>query len=321
LNNPTYHLGAPVPDAEVRAISSGVKSVYDSWLQPIQQPACLYHYTTPAGLHGILTSKVIRASHLAYMNDYSEYLHAGKLLLKEVVAELEKKPAESARAMLEYLKENIESTSHDNMPPIYVACFSACKNDLGQWRAYGRGTGGFCLGFPSGLLAQAAAQQGLLIHKVNYDEQEQAELCRRILAWACKRVDELGSAIGQEDERLRHARDWGKTFVSALVPLAPLFKHRSFKEEQEWRITKLAFDPRLWKVDCAGDSLRMYIELKLDAHIQKPNGIFIRLPVSELWIGPGPYGNISQMAAKHLLEQNAFYDVALEQAWIPYRGR
>lgn len=46
----------------------------------------------------------------------------------------------------------------------------------------------------------------------------------------------------------------------------------------------LALDQRLWKVDYSCDNLRMYVELKLEAEIRKPNGIFRRLPVSELWI-------------------------------------
>ncbi len=41
-----------------------------------QPPEILYHYTTQTGLLGMVTSREIWASHMQYLNDVREFLHA-----------------------------------------------------------------------------------------------------------------------------------------------------------------------------------------------------------------------------------------------------
>jgi hypothetical protein len=44
-------------------------------------PDVLWHYTDAGGLLGIVRCSYLRATHLAFMNDAKEYMHANELLL------------------------------------------------------------------------------------------------------------------------------------------------------------------------------------------------------------------------------------------------
>jgi hypothetical protein len=70
---------------------SEVGKPYESLLDSIkpdaeaEEPSApLWHYTDAAGLHGILTSRCIRATHVAHLNDPTEVVH-GEMLAKALV--------------------------------------------------------------------------------------------------------------------------------------------------------------------------------------------------------------------------------------------
>jgi hypothetical protein len=65
-----------IPTEQDGAIQTAVWSFIKASHQDFQLPETLYHYTDAAGLKGIIESGAIRATHVAYMNDASEYLHA-----------------------------------------------------------------------------------------------------------------------------------------------------------------------------------------------------------------------------------------------------
>ena len=46
----------------------------------MSQESVLFHYTSPAGLIGIFHGEVIWATHIAFLNDESEYQHTVDLL-------------------------------------------------------------------------------------------------------------------------------------------------------------------------------------------------------------------------------------------------
>jgi hypothetical protein len=71
-----------IPQAEIDAIRAKVWGLVSARQLTRVAPKTLHHYTDAAGLKGIVESGVMRASHLAYMNDASEYLHAVSLLLE-----------------------------------------------------------------------------------------------------------------------------------------------------------------------------------------------------------------------------------------------
>ena len=106
-------------------------------------PDILYHYTNMKGLHGIVDSGMLWATHIAYMNDFSEYLHA-VLVAGRTSGELKNSETQPAKAKFYTSLERLlhpNQMSMEDYPPIFVSCFSKAEDNLSQWRAYGRGEG------------------------------------------------------------------------------------------------------------------------------------------------------------------------------------
>ena len=49
-------------------------------------PEDLYHYTDAGGLHGILKSNTLWATHAAYLNDSQEFIYGTDLVRQELLA-------------------------------------------------------------------------------------------------------------------------------------------------------------------------------------------------------------------------------------------
>jgi hypothetical protein len=146
----------------------------------VELPSSLvYHYTDAAGLHGILTSGAVRATHFTHLNDRRELLE-GEDLVREVAKEMQQKlPSEGQNALLEDFL-----TGYDDMvlsriaKDVYVTSFSEVGDDLAQWRAYGGRGAGYAIGLQFNLATadvnEAALNRGLgqTMLKVRYDRDE-----------------------------------------------------------------------------------------------------------------------------------------------------
>jgi hypothetical protein len=134
-------------------------------------PRLLYHYTTQAGLLGILESKSIWATHGLYLNDASE-LKFGIEMFKQRLATLSvragvtgfnalnNRTAADIQKIEELLRKMASSIiSEMSKAEVFVASFfdSACflsgtgekdpGDTLEQWRAYSGGSGSLSIGF------------------------------------------------------------------------------------------------------------------------------------------------------------------------------
>lgn len=109
--------------------------------------ATLWHYTDAAGAIGILQSNTLRATVLSHLNDATELtygLQMAQEILRECIQEERSEPQK-------FLLQNVIGKLGDVNPGDYfVACASLAKDDLSQWRGYGR-DGGYALGFNANL--------------------------------------------------------------------------------------------------------------------------------------------------------------------------
>jgi hypothetical protein len=120
-------------------------SILETLLRPANVPPVLYHYTTQAGLLGIITSREIWATHTQYLNDSQEFQHAVAVAMSQVALKLAAESNEDRKTvlqrMLDGLMPSIETIN------VFVCSFSECGDSVAQWRAYGDATGGFAVGF------------------------------------------------------------------------------------------------------------------------------------------------------------------------------
>ena len=138
------------------------------------------------------------------------------------------------REKIECLLDNIHQIQRIN---ICVISLSQKRDLLSQWRAYSGGIGGFSIGFKSSNLIDRATQQGFYLVKCVYEEDTQHQIMSEL-------VDEcLAEDFNTEKTRVDPNRPrtifalrTGGEFSSRLAAIAPVIKHQSFSEEDEWRL-------------------------------------------------------------------------------------
>jgi hypothetical protein len=150
----------------------------------------IFHYTTAAGLQGIVESNCLHASGAYFLNDYSE-LEYGRKILADVFDQWELDNPEAAQdltAELVYdLRERItdEKGREALVHSVYLACFCQRDNVLSQWRTYGQ-AGGYSVGFPVVLgairgVGPESPSYTSLLTRVEYRREKQIEACKEIL--------------------------------------------------------------------------------------------------------------------------------------------
>jgi hypothetical protein len=312
------------PD-EDNAIQRKVWELVKSYHQTRPLPKTLFHYTDAAGLKGIAESGALRATHISFMNDASEYLHGVSLLL-DSVRKAKAFANKLQMTLLEEIEPSISQTRPEHAAPYFITCFSEQENSLNQWRAYSRGEGGFCIGFDPAKLDQRASALYCFTSPVIYDREGQAKLVQDFLSWALAEYPRAASrhpATEQEE----HRRAWTHMMLWRLTAAAPVLKNPAFAEEQEWRLIHLL--QAKWDVRFLPKPIGLvpFVELKLGSPQITASPLAARLgrnlpdllPITVLWSGPGQATDISLLAGRTLLEQFGYDGVDLKASKIPYR--
>lgn len=191
-------------------------------------PSRLYHYTSQSGLLGILRTKTFWATRIQFLNDSKEFIHTldlWKRAIHNATKELEKAThtKEEVR-VLNALYRGLDSTPKI---PIHVGCFSEDGDSLSQWRGYCPEGGGFSIGFNTEQLMEAAHRQSCFLARCIYDEARQQELVDKLLQICREKYGAPSTEPGSER--------WSMGVINDFVFLAAVQKHRSFREEREWR--------------------------------------------------------------------------------------
>jgi hypothetical protein len=315
-----------IPVEQDHAIQAAVWSSIRASHRELKSPGPLYHYTDATGLKGIVESGTIRATHISFMNDASEYLHAVSLLAREIEETLgvEKNPLRVS--LLNEIRDPVVLTRPQDVAPYFVACFSAAENSLNQWRAYSRGEGGYSIGFDANQLDQRILKLNGILSPVNYDPSEQAKLVRDLLAWALSEYQKLAEALPL-DQRDEHRKSWAHMLLWRATAAAPIVKNPAFVEEQEWRLIQMPLLKEDIRFVSRQTGLAPFTELRLgdpqvgasDRVVRLGHPLPDRLPIVKLWSGPGRATDTSLLAGRTLLEQMNYDGVNLEASKIPYR--
>jgi hypothetical protein len=319
----------PLDQIEFKAITDQIGQQVRSLIAHRPRPQILHHYTDASGLKGIIDSGTLRATHIAYMSDVSEYLHAVGLLLDQVREAKKTRTRKEQLALLEQIHDPIENTKPEHVAPYFVACFSEKENSLNQWRAYGRGEGGYSIGFDTQKLIPALTRHAAILTPALYDRAEQAKLIRALLEWA---LDKYPKVAEKQDSTTAkaHLENWAHHLLWFGSGLAPIMKNPAFEEENEWRLIyllranrEIQFVPKLkglvpvvgMKLGEPQPFVPLEINLLNDTLESQPD----KLPIVSLWSGPGAASGISLLAARSLLEKHGYGGVNISSSQIPFR--
>jgi len=251
----------------------------------------LWHYTSPAGLHGILTTRSVYATNGRFLNDRDELQH-GLGLCRSRVEQLKAENHPADGPILPRISYELSSMRDFD---VFVFSLSSRTDDLPQWRAYTPASGGFSLGFDKAELESITKPFGFRICKCMYDWQsKEAELRRWIdsnfqnyrAGWA--ELNSRSANGGQHnsgssvDPLVELASSFAPRILRGLYEIVATFKNEAFEHEDEWRLVSAPIKPGSAAVQHR--SGRLGLVPYLDLRVAGPTG---RLPIREIWVGPG----------------------------------
>ena len=267
----------------------------------------LYHYTSPAGLLGILSNRYIFATDSRFVNDSQELKYALDSVLLPLLSELrpdESDPAGYISNARNFLDREVNHHS-------YIACFTERGDQLSQWHGYGSGVGAISIGFNANSLQsnieKLNLKTGASLQSVIYKERKQREL--------------FLSIVGSEglDPRA-FGGSAGLLVGHRLLDAAIRCKHKGFNEEHEWRAIVRSRDSLGGKAKTEPDQFRIsgkviapYVTIDLQSDSEL-------LPIEEVICAPGDHEGIAQNGVRAVLDRFGYQGVELHSSKIPFRG-
>ena len=226
-------IGPIPPDAQ--AALDQFEDAADKIIEPLVQdpeakktPHAIYHYTNDVGLRGILETGQLWLTDVFSLNDPSELNHGFSLMLKVLMSKVVSPEGRKfAEGLLAFSKQGgVRRTGN-----YFVCCFSACKDDLGQWRAYADNGRGYVLGFDTRKLESAFGKDGDSVFaeatSLTYDDARLEDIHRQI-------VEKMFESISLPCDRAVQA-SWYTYLTLKALNAALHFKHESYRSEQEYR--------------------------------------------------------------------------------------
>lgn len=276
----------------------GIRKLADS-----RPTGLLYHYTTMAGVLGIVPGKKIWASHIKYLNDSTEFE-----LAKQIGVEVATSRRNSASGADIPLWADIIRGVEGAGINICVASFSEEGDQLSQWRGYAS-PGGCSLGFDHAFLTAVAEQDGWRFLPCVYDPDEQRSLMGEIL-------DEIFEANAKVVGTPDYLDFNGGDATARINQLAGIFKHPTFVEEREWRLLSrplMNVHPD-FKLRPGASMLVPYFEKSLtDAE----GAMLLRRVIA----APTPHPELACSAIRQLIVKQQFeFEVKIEASKIPFRN-
>jgi len=193
---------------------------------------------------------------------------------------------------------------------IYVVSLSIEDDKLSQWRAYSHG-GGYALGFRSDALRSLAQSHAFELRKCSYDRDQHiaeadaiaASVLRQVQAIPAGLLTAMSSTNVIEPRMREFLYRIRRSMDEDLAIRAPVWKHSSLREEEEWRlVSTLQFDTAdKVKFRPGRSAIIPYIELQFDVpDLVGPRGEILLL--RRTVVGPCPepelaLGTLAQLFA------------------------
>lgn len=260
-------------------------------------PDYLFHYTTADGLLGILSSKVIWATKITYLNDSKE-LSRSISLCKQHLEDL-KKTSAYPDTMIDELVDELETLEHINL---CICSFTEKGDLLSQWRAYSGSSNGYAIGFRFSELEELVRKAGFELVQCIYSLDLQKEMIEKF-------IDDIVPKMMDPKDPTDM-----KTFQEKFLGMAALFKDPGFEEEKEWR----AISPVLntthtqFKFRASSSTIIPYYEIPLDFDKK-------HLGFHKIIIGPTPHPDLARMSIILLHFKYWGKTVGIANSLIPLR--
>lgn len=277
----------------------------------------LWHYTDADGLIGILKTGKLFATQVTCMNDSLEQRYFGDLVHEAVRLEVLKNVDQNLAVLLRVAdsalgKRDFATAWH------FVTCFSEVEDDLGQWRGYGGGRCGYAIGFSfSGILDALKARPGALLLPMHYDDQHQKFLVDEVVRMA-QHYFLQGVSRGLPDIE-RWAGEFLAAFAWEFDIFASITKHPKFASERERRIATALRVGEHKDLEFRQKRTLLARHLPIDLTVGVAGAR--RLPITRVYLGPGPAQRVTQVSVGDLLLKYGYGKdtIPIELSKVPYR--
>jgi len=259
------------------------------------------------GFLGIFGSRKLRATHLFFQNDASEF-DTARECAREALAEF---AVSAARPRIRGdLRRVLDRLGPRYPQRVYSFSFSRLRDDLNLWRAYARG-GGVAIGVPRRELESHVQKHGIHFGRCEYDARKSRERMGTIA--------ENALAVFHEGSSKRPA---GWTRIDEvefqLDFQGSLLKNPMFRSEQEWRC--LAFPdampheiPEHFRVHRG--RLVPFVEIPLPLARNKRFWSEVRVVLS-----PEASGDLERVAVRRFLESAVGAEIDVVGSRVPLRN-
>jgi hypothetical protein len=274
----------------------------------------LFHYTGIGSLLGIAKSGKVWASHVYYLNDSKEIVHACDLLQNALEPRMvfDQLLTAEDRAFGDQFQSWAKSFYNTHYC-LFVFSLSEKESLLSQWRSYTPHGKGVSIGFSPQLLDELIQTNDLKIARCVYDPVEQRTLLYGLF-------DKLLTTFRQERPTFNPSQTTVETryfpflerFRGEVLQVLAIMKHLAFEEEQEWRL------------------ITPYFPSYVTPSIQFREGASLLVPYTELSLsgsrpifekvilGPTAHENLSMSALSMFLSNQGICNQAVN-SHIPYR--
>jgi hypothetical protein len=272
----------------------------------------IWHYTNADSLIAILSTGKIFSTQVSCLNDsleqryFGDLVHAGVRTLiasnQNPVLQVMLRAADLALSVRDF-----SSAWH------FVACFSEVEDDLGQWRGYGGGQCGYAIGFDFDALVKTVElrRPGSLVLPMCYDTAKHQFLVDDVL----KNAETYFLAGAQ---KFKDTERWANEFLAAfsweLDIYACMIKHPKFASENERRIVtgfRVGEAPLLeFRQKRTLLARHLPIDLRSETNL---------LPITRVYVGPGPAQRVSQVSVGDLLIKCGYKGIPVNISSVPYR--
>jgi hypothetical protein len=266
------------------------------------------------GLVSILTSRVLRATHIEYLNDATESRGAWDLardMLSEALPPLGMYTLDPRHTPEQLAAKDLwHSSSWDERRDRYVSCFCEDGDLLSQWRGYSSSNYGFSVGFKHADLVKLHDGAGLSLGKCIYSK----NLKRKILE---ELISDAVAAWVTARSKTRRSEICAK-FWDMVSTVGAYFKDQSFSEEKEWRLVSqpASMTASEIKFHPGKSMITPYTEISL--------GSWINGAIGRVYIGPCPHMKLSKRSVVGLLVRTTGSHTrdtdVVKLSEIPYRA-
>jgi len=278
-------------------------------LAQTQPPEMLYHYTSIAGLKGIVQTRRVWATIVHYLNDAKEFRHA-----MDVVRNLmsQRRDDTTDRASIDFYTNLGESLPQIRGVNACAFSLSAKGDLLSQWRGYCPPEGGYSIGFQTDLLRPHLQRQNFDLVPCVYDHSAQQNLLRVILDDALSKFRRLTETKQADQEQAFEASQ--EQFFFDFSRVVPVLKDPAFAEEGEWRAVLSLVSSRHpqmgYRVNKSMAVPHFELELESKEH---------PLPLREIVVGPMQYQELAMNGLSSLFEREHVSYWSIRRSLIPYR--